>query len=101
MNIVHVHVNVKPEFIEEFKQATIENAKKSIQEQGIARFDFIQDTEDPAHFILIEAYKSEDAPGKHKNTVHYQIWRDAVQKMMAEPRKSVRFINLFPSDKDW
>jgi quinol monooxygenase YgiN len=98
MNIVHVHVYVKPEFVEDFKLATIENAKSSIKEQGIARFDVIQDIEDPTHFILVEAYKTDDAPGKHKETLHYHIWREAVQKMMAEPRRSIKFVNIFPED---
>jgi (4S)-4-hydroxy-5-phosphonooxypentane-2,3-dione isomerase len=101
MHIVHVHVHVKPEFIEVFKQATIENAEKSIQEAGIARFDVIQETDDPTKFVLAEAYKTADAPGLHKETAHYKRWRDTVMKMMAEPRQGIRYTNLFPEDANW
>ena len=101
MNIVHVHVHVKPESIEGFKQATLENARHSVQEAGIARFDVIQQADDPTHFVLVEVYRSADAPAKHKQTSHYDRWRDAVVHMMAEPRSSVRFTNLFPADEGW
>jgi quinol monooxygenase YgiN len=101
MLIVHVHVYVKPDSIEAFKAATLENARHSVQEPGIARFDVIQQADDPTHFILVEAYRSPDAPGKHKDTAHYGRWRDAVVHMMAEPRSSVKFSNLFPDDADW
>ena len=98
MHIVHVHVHVKPEFVEAFKQTTIENASKSIQETGIARFDVIQQTEDPTKFVLIEVYKTAGAPAAHKETAHYKLWRDAVMKMMAEPRQGIRYANIFPED---
>lgn len=98
MNIIHVQVFVKLEFIEEFKIATRENAKKSILEPGIDRFEILQDLEDPTHFILIEIYKTDDAPARHKNTVHYQVWRDAVQKMMAEPRRSEKYRKIDPNE---
>ena len=101
MQIVHVHVHVKPEFVEAFKQATIENASKSIQEAGIARFDVIQQTDDPTKFVLVEVYKTANAPGLHKETPHYKLWRDAVMKMMVEPRQGIRYANLFPSDDNW
>ena len=101
MLIVHVHVHVKPESIEGFKQATLENARHSVQEAGIARFDVIQQADDPTHFVLVEVYRSADAPAKHKQTSHYDRWRDAVVHMMAEPRSSVRFTNLFPADEGW
>jgi quinol monooxygenase YgiN len=99
--IVHVHINVKPEFIEDFKQVTLENARNSIQEPGIARFDVIQNTENPSHFLLLEVYRTVDASGKHKDTRHYQVWRETVQKMMAEPRRSEKYTNIFPDDKSW
>lgn len=100
MHIVHVHVHVKPEFVEAFKQATIENAGKSAQEPGIARFDVIQQTDDPTRFVLIEVYKTAEAPGQHKETAHYRLWRDAVMKMMAEPRQGIRYTNIFPADEN-
>lgn len=100
MLFVHVHVRVKPECIEAFKEATLVNARASIQEPGIARFDFTQRQDDPAQFVLVEAYRSAEAPAAHKETAHYQAWRDAVAPMMAEPRASVKFNNLFPVDAD-
>jgi len=96
MQIVLVHVNVKPEFIEAFKQATIENASHSVKEAGIARFDVIQQSEDPTKFILVEVYKTAEAPAAHKETIHYAHWRDAVAEMMAEPRQGIKYTNIFP-----
>jgi len=101
MQIVHVHVNVKPEFLEAFKQATIENASNSVKEEGIARFDVIQQTDDPTKFILVEVYKTADAPAAHKETVHYARWRDTVAEMIAEPRQGVKYTNIFPDDANW
>lgn len=101
MLIVHVHVHVKPEVIEAFKQATLENARASVQEPGVARFDVIQDVQDLAHFVLVEVYRDAEAPAKHKETAHYARWRDAVADMMAKPRLSEKFTNLFPSDEGW
>jgi quinol monooxygenase YgiN len=101
MLIVHVHVHVKPEFVEAFRRATTENARSSVREPGIARFDVIQQTDDPARFILVEVYRAPDAPGQHKDTPHYQAWRDAVGPMMAEPRTSVKYSNVFPPDEGW
>jgi (4S)-4-hydroxy-5-phosphonooxypentane-2,3-dione isomerase len=98
MHIVHVHVHVKPEFVEAFKQVTIENASKSIQEAGIARFEVIQQTDDPSRFVLIEIYKTAEASGLHKETPHYRLWRDAVMKMMAEPRQGIRYASIFPEN---
>ena len=97
MLIVHVHVKVKPECIESFKQATISNAQESLREPGITRFDIIQQQDDPSRFVLVEVYRSPDAaPAAHKETKHYQTWRDAVAPMMAEPRSSVKFTDVFP-----
>lgn len=101
MLIVHVHVNVKPECIEAFKAATVENAGKSVEEPGIARFDVIQQQDDAARFILVEVYQDAEAAAAHKNTAHYAKWRDAVAEMMVEPRRSVRFFNVFPDDSGW
>jgi autoinducer 2-degrading protein len=101
MNIVHVHVHVKPEFVEAFKQATIENASNSVKETGIARFDVIQQTDDPTSFILVEVYKTAGASAAHKETAHYAKWRDTVAEMMAEPRQGIKYGNIFPEDSDW
>jgi len=101
MLIVHVHARVKPEFIEAFKQATVENARASVREPGIARFDVIQQPDDPAHFVLVEVYRTPEAPAQHKETAHYQVWRDTVAPMMTEPRTSVKFSNIFPPDDGW
>jgi autoinducer 2-degrading protein len=101
MNIVHVHVHVKPEFVEAFKQATIENASNSVKEAGIARFDVIQQTEDPTRFILVEVYKTAEASAAHKETAHYAKWRDTVAEMLAEPRQGIKFSNVFPEDAGW
>ena len=96
MLIVHVHVKVKPECIESFKQATIANAQESLREPGITRFDIIQQQDDPSRFVLVEVYRNPDAAAAHKETRHYQTWRDAVAPMMAEPRSSVKFTDVFP-----
>ena len=101
MLIVHVHARVKPELIEAFKEATITNARHSVQEPGVARFDVIQQADDPGRFVLVEVYRTSDAPAQHKETAHYQVWRDAVTPMMAEPRTSVKYSNLFPTDSGW
>ena len=101
MQIVLVHVHVKPEFVEAFKQASVENASNSVQEAGIARFDVIQQTDDPTRFILVEVYKSAEAPAAHKATSHYARWRDTVAEMMAEPRQGIKYTNLFPNDENW
>jgi quinol monooxygenase YgiN len=101
MLIVQVHVHVKPEFVEAFKQATIENARNSVQEPGIARFDVLQQADNPARFTLLEVYRTQAATAAHKETAHYAIWRDAVAGMMAEPRTSVKYTNLFPGEEGW
>ena len=95
MLIVHVHVHVKPEFVEAFRSATVENARQSAQEPGIARFDVVQQQDDATRFVLVEVYRTADAPAKHKETAHYAKWRDAVAPMMAEPRTSVKFGEVF------
>jgi (4S)-4-hydroxy-5-phosphonooxypentane-2,3-dione isomerase len=101
MLVVHVHVHVKPEYVEAFKQATVANARQSVQEPGIARFDVIQSAEDPTRFILVEVYRTPEATARHKETAHYQVWRDAVADMMAEPRTSTKFTNIYPDDQGW
>jgi len=101
MLIVHVHVRVKPEFIEAFREASLENARHSVQEPGIARFDVVQQADDPSRFLLVEVYRSPEASAHHKETAHYATWRDAVAPMMAEPRASVKYSNVFPADEGW
>lgn len=101
MLIVHVHVHVKPESIDAFREASVENARHSVQEPGIARFDVIQQADDPSRFILVEVYRAPQAPAQHKDTAHYQLWRDQVAGMMAEPRTSVKYTNLFPGEEGW
>jgi (4S)-4-hydroxy-5-phosphonooxypentane-2,3-dione isomerase len=101
MLIVHVHVHVKPESIEPFREASLENARNSVQEPGIARFDVIQQADDASRFVLLEVYRSPEAVVAHKETRHYQVWRDTVTSMMAEPRTSVKYSNLFPGDEGW
>jgi autoinducer 2-degrading protein len=101
MLVVHVHVHVKPEYLEAFTQATLANARQSIREPGLARFDCMQQQDDPTRFVLVEAYRTPEAPAAHKETAHYKAWRDAVAPMMAEPRGSVKFANLFPEDSAW
>jgi autoinducer 2-degrading protein len=101
MLIVHVHVHVKAEFIEAFKQATIENARHSIQEEGIARFDVIQNREDPSRFLLQEVYRTDEAPARHRETTHYATWRDTATPMMQEARTRVQYSNVFPADDGW
>jgi autoinducer 2-degrading protein len=101
MYIVHVHVHVKPEFIEPFRVASLENAKNSVREPGIARFDVIQEEENLTHFVLVEVYRTVEDAGKHKETPHYANWRDTVTEMMAEPRKGIKYKNLFPGETGW
>ena len=101
MLVVHVDVHVKPDGVDAFVVATLENARNSALEPGIARFDVVQDNADPAHFVLVEVYRTADDPAKHKETAHYQAWRDAVAELMAAPRSSVKYTNLFPDDDGW
>ena len=98
MLIVLVEVKVKAADVESFKAATRKNADASRQEPGIARFDLLQQRDDPTRFVLVEAYRNADAPAAHKETAHYRIWRDTVEKMMAEPRQSRKFDNIDPND---
>jgi quinol monooxygenase YgiN len=101
MLVVHVHVHVKPEHVEAFKQVTLANARESLKEPGVARFDVVQQQDDPSRFVLVEGYRDTAAAAAHKETKHYPVWRDAVAPMMAEPRFSVKFSNVFPDDANW
>ena len=101
MFIAHIQIRVKPEFLEPFRQATLANARASLQEPGIARFDILQQSDDPTRFVFIEVYRSVEASAAHKETSHYATWRDTVAPMMAEPRSNVKYTNVFPGDEDW
>ena len=101
MFIVHVFVRVRLECVEAFKEATLDNARNSIREAGVARFDVVQQQDDPTRFVLVEAYREPNDAALHKETAHYSRWRDAVADMMAEPRSSLRFRNVFPDEKGW
>lgn len=96
MLIVHVHVRVKPDTLAAFKAATLANARASVQEPGVLRFDIVEQADDPTRFVLIEIYRDAAAQAAHKVTAHYPLWRDAVADMMAEPRFSVKFNPVFP-----
>ena len=99
MLVVHVHARVRPEQVADFLAASLVNARESLAEPGVLRFDVIQDQADPAHAVLVEIYRDEQAAADHKLTPHYATWRDAVAEMMAEPRASTRFSAVFPSDR--
>ena len=101
MFIVHVHIHVKPDCIEAFKTATLANARASVQEVGITRFDVLQRLDDPSWFALVEVYRSAEDPVKHKQTDHYATWVKTVATMMAAPRSSERYANLYPEEAGW
>ena len=101
MFIVHVFVHVKPQKIEVFKAASIENARESVKEPGVAGFDVIQQKDDPTRFVLVEVYRTSDDPARHKETAHYQKWRDTVADMMADPRSAIKYTNIFPDERGW
>lgn len=101
MFIVHVFAHVKTDCVEAFKAASMENARNSVREPGIARFDVVQQQDDPTRFVLVEVYRTADDPATHKQTAHYAEWRDAVADMMAEPRWAVKYHNIFPDDQGW
>jgi quinol monooxygenase YgiN len=101
MLVVHVHVKVKPGCEQAFRNASVANAHESVRDPGIARFDVLKQQDDPSRFLLVEVYRSPEAPAAHKETAHYKSWRDAVADMMAEPRTSVRFSNVFSDDASW
>src|SRR5207248_1719515 len=101
MLIVQVHIHVKPEHVDAFREATIENARNSIQEPGIARFDFIQQADDTTRFVLVEVYRNVEATVRHKETAHYNAWAAIVTDMLVEPRTRVSYSNIFPGDQGW
>lgn len=101
MHVVHVFVHVKAECIEAFQAATLANARASLLEPGVARFDVIKQADAPTRFVLVEVYHTPADQTAHRETAHYATWRDAVAPMMAEPRSATKFINLFPADAAW
>lgn len=101
MYIVHVFVHVKANQVDAFKTATIENARHSVQEPGIARFDVVQQQDDPTRFVLVEVYRTPEDPARHKETEHYKAWRDTVADMMAETRSNLKYDNVFPDEHGW
>ncbi len=101
MLVVHVFIHVNADQVDAFIEATTDNAMNSIQESSIARFDLVQQADDPSQFVLIEVYRTAEASAQHKETMHYLRWRDAVASMMAFPRQSIKYTNLFPTDADW
>jgi len=101
MLILHVHIHIKPEYLDAFRIATIENARNSSQEPGIAGFDFLQHADDPSRFSLWEVYRTEEAVAAHKATLHYAKWVEAVGHMFAEDRTRTWYKSIFPTDGDW
>jgi autoinducer 2-degrading protein len=101
MHIVHVFVRVKPEAVEAFRAASLDNARESVKEPGIARFDVLQAQDEPTRFVLVEVYRTPEDPARHKETAHYATWRDTVAEMMAEPRSSSVYSNLYPDESGW
>jgi (4S)-4-hydroxy-5-phosphonooxypentane-2,3-dione isomerase len=97
MLVVHVHARIRPGHTEDFLAATLVNARASLGEPGVLRFDVIQDLADPEHVVLVEVYRDDEASAAHKLTPHYATWRDAVAEMMAAPRESVRYWAVFPA----
>jgi autoinducer 2-degrading protein len=101
MFIVQVYIHVQPDKIETFKAVTLENAQNSLKEPGVARFDILQQADDPTRFVLVEVYRTpEDAP-KHKETAHYNRWREQAEPLMAEPRTRTIYSNVFPNEGGW
>jgi autoinducer 2-degrading protein len=98
MYVTIVHVHVKPEHVAEFIEATRINHESSVREPGNVRFDILQSAEDPTRFVAYEAYRDESGAKAHKETAHYQTWRDKVADWMAEPRQGVRYDGLYPAD---
>jgi len=101
MLVVHVHARVRPDAVEAFRKATLDNAAASLEEPGVVRFDVVQALDDPTRFLLVEVYRDEQAPARHKETAHYATWRDTVAPLMAEPRTSEKYGAVFPDEARW
>ncbi|MFC7478981.1 antibiotic biosynthesis monooxygenase [Luedemannella flava] len=95
---MHVHVQVVPDRVDDFLAATLVNARASVTEPGVLRFDVLRDESDATRVVLVEVYRDPDAAAAHKQTAHYAVWRDAVAEMMAVPRESTKFSVVFPDD---
>ncbi len=101
MLVVQVYIHVKPDQIEAFKQVTLENARHSLEEPGIARFDVLQQEDDATRFVLVEVYRNAEAPAAHKETAHYKKWAEVAPPMMQGERTRQRFTAVFPEDSGW
>ena len=101
MYIVHVFIHVKHDELDKFKTATIENARQSAEEPGVARFDFIQQADDTDRFVLVEVYRTAEDAAKHKETAHYNTWHEVAEPLMVEPRSRIVYQNVFPGDTFW
>ena len=101
MHILLVFIHVREGSVEAFRKATIENARSSLREPGVARFDVVQQIDDPTRFVLVEVYRSKEAHSAHRETAHYRKWRETVADMMAEPRYSIKYSNVFPDEQGW
>lgn len=101
MFIVHVFVQVKPDDVDGFVEASLANAKASLQEPGIIRFDVLQERDRPDHFLLVEVYRTRDDTARHKETEHYRRWKETVSDMMAKPRTKKIYDPLFPGEEEW
>ena len=101
MLVIQVFIHIKPEHVEAFAAASRENAAQSIHEKGCARFDVIQQLDDPTRFVLYEAYHTQADNDLHKQSAHYLKWRDSVQGMQAEERYSIKYTACFPPDDAW
>jgi quinol monooxygenase YgiN len=101
MHIVHVFITVVPESLDAFRLATLDNARSSLQEPGVARFDVLEELEKPGHFTLVEVYRTTEDAARHKVTPHYKRWAEAVDGMMATPRSRTVYRNVFPADGGW
>lgn len=101
MYILIVQIHAKLEFVDAFREASLENAQNSIKESGVVRFDVLQDIDDPTHFTLVEVYRTLEGHSQHRETAHYAKWRDTVAEMMSEPRTATKYQNLFPDDAGW
>ncbi len=91
MDILMVSIKVKPEMVDGFRTATLENVRESVKEPGIGRFELLQDPDDRTRFVLIEGYLDAEAPARHKATAHYLRWKEIAEPMMAEPRTRAMF----------
>jgi (4S)-4-hydroxy-5-phosphonooxypentane-2,3-dione isomerase len=98
MHILHIHLKVKPEHIDDFIAVTIENASASVQEPGCLRFDVIQETADPSHFELVEIYRDQAAHAAHRESPHYNAWAGRALDMLAEPRSRTIYRSVYPAD---